>query len=54
MISVCSVFLRIYENEAWNLNLNQAKEFTGADGTIDDEKYPLVYYDLFGLLFYIL
>tara|TARA_B100001287_G_scaffold275967_1_gene285223 strand:- start:1577 stop:2881 length:1305 start_codon:yes stop_codon:yes gene_type:complete len=37
---------RIYENEAWNLNLHQAKEFTDADGTIDDEKYPLVYYDL--------
>ena len=37
---------RIYENESWNLTVEQAKEFTEGDGTIDSKKFPLVYYDL--------
>ena len=34
---------RIYENESWNLTVEQAKEFTKGDGTIDSKKFPLVY-----------
>lgn len=37
---------RQYENEAWNITAQQAKQITSVDGTIDIEKSPVVYYDL--------
>lgn len=37
---------RIYENQQWSLTLDQAKEKTKEDGSIDVNDFPVVYYDL--------
>lgn len=37
---------RSYENEQWRYNFDKVKNDTAADGTIDPEKFPIVYYDL--------
>ena len=39
---------RQYENELWEnrFNIENAKEVTSADGTIDTDKTPIMYYDL--------
>jgi sulfatase maturation enzyme AslB (radical SAM superfamily) len=37
---------RSYENEQWRYNFDKVKRDTAADGTIDPEKFPIVYYDL--------
>jgi MoaA/NifB/PqqE/SkfB family radical SAM enzyme len=37
---------RSYENEQWFTDLEYIKENTNIDGTIDIDKFPVVYYDL--------
>lgn len=37
---------RIYENEAWHMDLEYVKQHTKDNGTIDTDALPLVYYDL--------
>lgn len=37
---------RSYENEQWRYNFDKVKNDTAPDGTIDPEKFPIVYYDL--------
>jgi len=37
---------RSYENEQWRYNFDKVKADTAPDGTIDPEKFPIVYYDL--------
>ena len=37
---------RVYENEIWNTDIDQAKSVTNSDGSIDLTAAPAVYYDL--------
>ncbi len=37
---------RVYENERWPLTLEEAKEWTDENGSIQQEKLPVVFYDL--------
>ena len=37
---------RTYENEQWQLSIDEARSKTKEDGSIDPEDFPVVYYDL--------